>query len=450
MNKKIKKVLIILLASYFIYRFYFNFISTALQQLLLFGFLGAYILFNSHHLKTYFQNMGRFKTIFIVSLLLYAAVLTAAFFVPIIYGTYDFTFFISHVRSFSYTASYFVIMDLIKVQLKPDNLKDEFMEIFIYSSTAYVLFSMFSLIVPPFRDFWLSIIHETDRNIELLNNNPSYIARFGWTGFSSFVVTFFVSIAILFSLYLLMKGLKKEQEIQKKYLLTLVILLIGNSFYGRVGLFNSLALISFAMIYIVLKSHKKHYAVFLFAGAGVVFLLFSVIQNFIPQMQQWYNWIMNPIINLLTTGQLNTTSTDHLFSMYFMPEPRTFLFGDGFYAGTMSDAYYMGIDVGYLRPLLFYGVVFLVIGYSISVILALGLSRGKKSNLYLSFMLLFTLFLFEVKGEVTLTLMPILYTLFIAEADAKKPIAYSSKESYLKTVPSHLKQYEVEHFNSQL
>lgn len=420
MNKKLKTLCIILIASYFIYRFYFNFISTSVQQAIFFGLLAAYGGYNYHRIIHYFNNLGNLKVLFIIIILLHVSVLTATFFVPIIYGTYDFTYFISNLRSFSYTVSYIILIDLIKVHLQPENLTEKFMEIFIYSSSLYVVFSILTLVLPPFRSFWLSIIHESERNLHLLRNNPSYIARFGWTGFSSFVVTFFVSIAILFSLFLLIKELKNTQRINFKYLMTVFLLLIGNSFYGRVGLFNSLALLILAIFYIILKSTKKHYAVFLVGGGGVAFLLFSVIQNFVPQMQQWYNWIMDPIINLLTTGQLNTTSTDHLFSMYFLPNFRTLLFGDGFYAGTMGNSYYMSVDVGYLRPMLFYGVIFLMIGYSICVLLALALSKGNKINIFLSLMLILTLFIFEVKGEVTLTLTPVLYALFLAEAETRK------------------------------
>lgn len=420
MNKDFKKFIIVLIASYFIFRFYFNFVSTTFQQVLLFGFLGAYWVIYYPRLVGYIRNLGNLKLIFSVIVLMHISVLSAAFFTPLVYGTNDFSYFTSNLRSFSYTLSYVVLIDLVKVHLKPADITKSFMDIFIYSSTLYVTFSILTLVFPPLRSFWLSVIIESERNIHLLQNNPSYIARFGWTGFSSFVVTFFVSIAVVFSLFLLLRSVKNNQKIEMKYLFTLVLLLIGNSFYGRVGLFNSLALIGMSFLYILFRSKKKHYAVFLVGGSGLTFLLFSIVQNFVPQMQQWYSWIMDPIINLVTTGSLNTTSTDHLFSMYFMPNVRTFLFGDGFYRGTMGNSYYMSVDVGFLRPMLFYGVFFLIIGYSISVFLAFALCHKKKENLLLTLMLVFSLFVFEFKGEVTLTITPILYALFLAEAESRR------------------------------
>lgn len=436
MNKKNKKILIIILLSFFVYRFYFNFISTTFQQVIMYGGMGLYMLMNYHRLLKYFSNMGKFTRIIIIALIMNITVLAATFFIPIIYQTNDFSFFTSNLRGLSYTFSYFIILDLIKTYLEPSNLRDSFMELFVYSSTVYVLFTIVTLLFPSLKSFWLSIIQESERNLYLLENNASYIARFGWAGFSSFVPTFYVSIAVLFNLYLLLKNFKSNNKLNNKYLITLFFLLLGNSFYGRIGLFNSLALIVFSLIYIIIRSNKKHYALFLIGGSSTLFLLLSIIQKFIPKMQYWYNWIMDPIINLLSTGQLNTTSTDHLSSMYFVPTLRTLLFGDGFYAGTLGNAYYMNTDVGFLRPMLFYGIIFLVIGYGISILLAFSISFNNRDNYFLSFMLIFTLFLFEAKGEINLTLLPILYTLFIAEVENRK------REINLNNVGAPQKTYE--------
>src|SRR5699024_1467575 len=147
-------------------------------------------------------------------------------------------------------------------------------------------------------------------------------------GYSGFSITFLVSLAVAFSLYLLSNNIQKTKPLDIGVIVSLLFLLIGNSFYGRVGLFNSLALIGFSIVYIFYKSKKVQYPIYLFAVLILLFVLVTVLRNFNDSLDSWYNWIMDPIINLITTGELNTTSTDSLRNMYFLPSWKTLLFGD--------------------------------------------------------------------------------------------------------------------------
>lgn len=407
------------MSHYFFYRFYFDFISTAIQQIIIFGILGLYIVVNIQSIWEFFHNVGRQKTIFVMSNIFYISAILLSFFMPLLYKTYDFTYFSVHVRYASYLVSYVVLLDLIKRWMGKSELKDNFLRLYIISSRNYVLVSVVMLIIPQIKDFWASIILINARSLDLITNNSAYIARFGWAGYSGFAMTFMITIAVVFSMYFILKDVNKMQPIRKSDLFNIVILLMGNAFYGRSGLLSSIAVIGLSAIYVVIKYRKIQMAL---SFAGMLLLLFFILtflQEYNETLADWYSWVVTPIENLVTTGSFNVGSTDHLWSMYFIPEPRTLFLGDGFYTNLQTGTYYMRVDVGYLRPILFGGLPMLIQSYLVPVLMSLGVGLMQKENRFLAFLLIFILFVFEVKGEVVIPLIPTVYILFLSEPSSK-------------------------------
>lgn len=74
--------------------------------------------------------------------------------------------------------------------------------------------------------------------------------------------------------------------------------------------------------------------------------------------------------NLFGTGEWHTTSNEKLQSMIVFPESlKTWFIGDGYfsspktdlnYVGDLTEGYYMGTDIGYLRFLFYFGVTGLI------------------------------------------------------------------------------------------
>lgn len=435
----LKRIGLIGLASYFIFRFYFSFISTSVQQLVLFGFIGVYVVFHFFDLVKYFMNLGRNKILVLFSIILYALVVSFSFVIPLIYKTNDFSYFVSQLRYVSYTLSFIVLVHMIQTHLKPTNLKDEVVGIYVTVCRNYVLVSIAMLLLPTLKFFWQSIIHETERNIYLVNTNASYVARWGWAGYSGFAITLQMTVAVAFVLYLMLKELNSNGNIPLKHIVNLALLVIGNAFYGRVGLLTSLFLIGCAIIYLVFSKGK------ILLGAGIIgsflvmFLALTLLKEVIPAIESWYNWAIGPIVDLFQTGTIQTSSTDVLLDMYFIPDWHTLLFGDGQYVDNATGGYYMAVDVGYLRPTLFYGIFLLIGGYLIPIILTYTLLRLDKNNRALMIFLLLAMFIFEIKGEVYMTIIPIAFMLFAAEtisayewADARS--LEQPKQDYLEEV----------------
>lgn len=419
MTKKMKYYLILFLAHYLFYPFYLGFVSNALQQVIIFGCLGAYAFFNFNQIKPLFTNLGKYKTTLTYSLIIYGIVIAATLFIPVLYGTNDFSYLYVHIRYLIYLLSYIVLLAMIRTHVKTDNLKDEVMSMFTIATRNYVIFTILLITFEPLKSFWISIIHETPRRLELLEM-PSYFARIGWAGYSGFSATFFCTLAALFTIYLIVKSMQEEHKIKKTYVISLLFALIGNAFYGRSGLLSSLVLIGFGIVYIIFINKKVHYAVILLLGIVGVFFFLSILQQFNETLANWYDWMMQPILSILTTGRVQTTSTDALWTMWFIPDVPTLFFGNGFYTSPVSGSYYMGTDVGFIRPTLFFGFFFLILSYAIPIVLSLSIGLKNNVNRLFALMMIFTLFIFEVKAEVITLLIPIVIVLFLAEYSSNR------------------------------
>lgn len=425
MTKKMKYYLILLLAHYLFFPFYLGFVSNAVQQLVIFGCLAFYSFIRFNEIKALFNGLGRQRSVFLLSAILYLIVLAASFFIPILYGTNDFSYLSVHIRYLVYMFSYIVLLAMIRSHVEAKNLKDEVLNIFTIATRNYVIFTIFMVLIEPFKNMWISLIHETPRRLELLER-PSYFARIGWAGYSGFSVTFYCTLAALFAIYLSLKAMENKEKSPVKHLVSLLFALIGNAFYGRAGLLSSLALVGFGILYIIVVNKKFHYAVILLLGIIGVFFFLSILQQFNNTLANWYDWMMQPIMSIFSTGRIQTTSTDALWTMWFIPDLPMLLLGNGFYTSPISGNYYMGTDVGFIRPTLFFGLGFLLISYAIPILMNISIGQNTRINRLFSFMMIFTMFVFEVKAEVVILLIPLMALIYLAE--------------FAKPAPKHFKQ----------
>jgi hypothetical protein len=76
-------------------------------------------------------------------------------------------------------------------------------------------------------------------------------------------------------------------------------------------------------------------------------------------------------INLFERGELTASSLEATQEMYFPVSESTFWFGDGRWSSLpgKSYGYYMHTDAGYMRQMLFYGVVMSVLFYSVYLVM---------------------------------------------------------------------------------
>jgi hypothetical protein len=281
---------------------------------------------------------------------------------PILHATFDFSY-VSVVTSIPRQCilQLFLLL-LVDKHIKNGSLLDNYFEVSIRSGVIYVLISIIMFLVPNIKTFWSAMIYQPSHNI-YLSEISYYQTRWGLAGFSGFDCTLCCSIFIVMVFYLICKNIVECKKIKKKYYLQIIILLLGNVFYGRTGLIISMIVIIISTLFIGFKLKKLSSLTLLFIILCMAFGIMLRLKDRSEFVNTFYVWAFTPIRNLFTTGEIGTQSYNDLVSMHFMPNIKTLLIGDGYYTEKDTGLYYMHTDVGYLRPTLFYGVFNLIIGY---------------------------------------------------------------------------------------
>ena len=295
---------------------------------------------------------------------------------------------------------YMFLLVVTKRVLHPQNLLYTFMQLFIISQCINILCSIVFILIPEIKEFWIHIISQTaGQQSGLLQSR--FLSRIGLRGFSNFKDTIECSIGIIFCI---------SAFDQSRFLVSIIeilLLILGNFFYGRSGLLFSIGIALFTAFW---RLNRNRIAM-LIIGSIFVYVIWGCITDFVAENRQFSSslqWAIQPFTTFLYSWERGYfslgDSSDTMFRMYFVPEDGlTILIGDGKY--TNSDgSYYMHTDVGFMRHMLFYGVIGETLGYLSFGFLLLALEKLAKRmdnprwrELALMFFLL--TFYFEIKGD---------------------------------------------------
>lgn len=276
--------------------------------------------------------------------------------------------------------------------------ENDFLNLYIRSTSLYVCFSLFFL-VPPVRSIAKSLLFNPSKSDGTFSE-ILYYTRYGLQGFSGFEHTFKCSLGFLFGLYLLSQ--------KEKCSIYVFLNLIGCCLYGRVGIVACCAIFGYFYFYqsIICKKYK------LFIAGIIIVIIFVVTFILLIDVladNPVTRWMFEPFINLVKKGEFSSESSTGLKTMYRLPDLESLWYGDGKY---FEDGhYYKHTDVGFLRPIYFWGIFGTILYYFITLEIILSLSlviRNKNSN-FLFFGIILLLLCYELKGEANLSVIVILF-----------------------------------------
>lgn len=335
--------------------------------------------------------------------LIFFGLLIVSIVYPIIHGTFDFSYIYLYWR-------YFILIMLKSIFLLAVYEKriskggvTGYINCFLYALCLYVAFTIVTLMIPVLRDWLVTHLYMTPKEYED-SLDPVYRTRFGWAGFAGFGMTMHCSIGVILVCGMLIKYARTYKR-QIKYFGILTVLLLGNMFYGRSGMFVSLLCICLTFIRLYFKRAKKAIAIIMLASC-VMMGMIVVLKDHNPQINTWYRWCFSIIDSFLKTGKATDGSLRVLTTkMYWIPSVKTILFGDGYYM--IDGAYYMHTDSGIMRPMLYYGILFYMLGvcgvinfyYCIKKEFSRRNILSQKDAAFLTVLLLLSTCLMEVKGE---------------------------------------------------
>lgn len=363
-----------------------------------------------YYLLDSFKSLVFFKQIYINKYLLniigiLGLIILYSLLNVVINGTFDFQVIKSYLSYILfYIPGAFGIIQILKKRYT--NI--EIIKIIILVTVIQAIIIVLMLTVPGIKDFLFSVLR--DGSIRVEKNIGSGGFRFlGFAFNSTWDLAIVQSVGVML-ISLLFKLDKKEISI--KNTLFFILLSISVFLSGRTGLLG----IVFGFIIIIMPSNLKEVP-FLKVGrfVGKIFIvilpLFFFIKSFVPDQvvdiveTNVLPWAFEMFMND-SGGKLETASSNELKEMYFMPSAKTLIIGDGLYVNPYDTTrYYMDTDAGYMRHILFYGMVGCLLTAALYAIIfyqmfkfSKGISNSKAIELFVIF-LFFYFFISHIKGD---------------------------------------------------
>lgn len=389
---------IILTTLFFITLFpiYFSILPTVAWQVIYSIIPLIYLLIYCpyNHLFKYMMKNNSWYT---SMMLLLAGVIYALLLTGFISGEYS--YFEKMVLLFRGIAQFMAIGVFIKRNFNEDALVI-FSKYYAYTAVIYVLCSCVFLFDLSLRSTWMLLINENSNSTHAMNlveQAGEYITRFGLIGYSGFGCTMICSLGVLLWICFC-KRIDFKISVP-----VLMILLLGNMFYGRSGLILSMLLLA---IYQLRNGEWKIIIKAVFYMVPILIIVSSIFTEFVEgnNIEHWFNWVLNPINGLIEgwgSGTLSLGSSgDVMLNMYYMPDSDwTIILGDGKYKNS-DGSYYGNTDVGIMRMMLFGGMVNVMCFYGSLLSLLLSLYKPQDNEKRIVFyMSMITCVFFEIKGD---------------------------------------------------
>lgn len=358
--------------------------------------LGVLCLFDDANVK----KIGFTSKSILVIIILAVINTVRSIYIPLVYKTNDFTY-TALLLGLILCILRAVFLSYVYIKLFRSNATIEnYISYFINSCLVYFGFTLSFIISPAFKKIWMSrIIYPVEGS-----DYFAYKYRYGLDGFAAFSTASIFSICILLCAYLLMESNISRKEFNKR-LIIYIIICAGSFFYGRVCIFA--IIVSMFYILYLCKPKVRLLKTFLYVSIimGIAFSVLTSLAGSNQEIKIWVDWAFEIIFKLFNGNVMDSYSVSHMLEdMYFIPSLKTLLFGDGRYQAITGTGYYMNTDVGFIRPVLFFGIIGVIINYSMLIILLRSMMQnykilGEKSGRLLMLGLLLIAMILELKGE---------------------------------------------------
>jgi len=406
----------------FMYIFAFKVYSIIDSTVLVAIGLFLYLIFNKQYRKTFYNFVYKYKKYFIGVTITAILLFLVSLFTPLVHKTFDFSYLKTLFHLYCVMFAGLELVTYLKHKNKLHNIINYIIMAFIIQSVLQLIFFAF----PSFSK--LFNIFRSKAMIELGSkyHNIRGIALSG-SGFFSLASAYGIVFLLYFTKY---NTLFKNKIIK---ILMFCILLTGTFFAGRTG-FIALLFIPFLNL-----RHIKNY--FKTRGKKIIFDLgilvlsltvFFTVTYKVPRIKTVYNYSFELVRNIFNGDGFQTTSTNTLFKMYDVDiDTSTFFIGDGHYNVCKDGkcSYYQDTDVGYLRKILYFGIIGVLLSFVFQIYIFNKNYKNKVNIVLLIFMMIL-----ELKGEtIGISLMVnsiiLMYSLYLLDYSTLKKEKSTDKQN---------------------
>ena len=411
---KVKYSLFLLLFFYVIFPFSFDAIHLE-QDLLVLALSAMVIVMNLGFIE---KKIRYFNVRIVFSLVIFTFLCALSLLVPIVMGTGDFTFFrILFFASIQMIIKYLAVGILfVRLFGKKATFK-QLANMYILSCCLYLLITFIFVAMPGLKTTWMDILYISDLDIVQMNK-PQYASRVGIDGFAGFGQSFKFTFGAMLNIYCILKNNYHDKNEKIRYYLSLILLTLGTLLYGRIGSVVTLLGMAVLVIFMLSELSTVKKGLVFIASLILFFVLLVMASFFNESIRVWFEWSFEIVLTFIRTGEFSSASTDILFNqMYFLPDLKSFFVGNGYFTDPVTGSYFMRTDVGFMRSLLFYGIVPTLLTYSLFIFLFNGIyekmSELKKMRIVVICLIAMMFLLFEIKGGIYHVFFPMLLPFYM-------------------------------------
>lgn len=255
-------------------------------------------------------------------------------------------------------------------------------------------FVIIMVVSPLIQEFLLSLMHLNGRFGGFYR-----LRQVGITGFSSYINGYILGMGFFLNSWLIIEC----KKINYLYVLKSVLLLIGAMLASR----TSIILLCPAFFYLIFNMRRPNVRLFfLLLLILIFFVVFYVLYNDLSKevdyLIEWGTEVFRSVLGKGNSHKIH--SVEILEKFYWLPEVKTFLFGDCKYIADDGVLYYMNTDAGYMRMLLYMGFIlcsflyFVILIFYYNIILNIKQSFNSKTGFYFLFLFL-SFFIVQYKGN---------------------------------------------------
>ncbi|WP_261289032.1 hypothetical protein [Serratia fonticola] len=340
-------------------------------------------------------------------------------FLTIIYGKYDFSFTLRFLFQVVYLLFAILVTSVI-YYIGLRKKKENFVELCILNAfLLQALIILTAFVSPTVRD--IIQLFQDDATVQIAAQY-SGIRGLALAGAQFFGLSVGFSIALILSTFLYVNN--KISTL--RYVSYFILFTVSIFFVGRSGLLGSAISLLYLIVALAYDNKIKRVVKFLAFLSGTIAIgcvLFYLLAP-VAVKDSVFNYLLpfafEFIYNYLNKGTFATTSTNTLEGMYFTINEITLLLGDGVYTNA-DNTYYMHTDAGYMRVILFGGIVSMILMFSYQLYLVNCIRKYFEyfhyngRNLFYIFMVV-SLLIFQYKGEVIgfLAIMQIIFFILLS------------------------------------
>lgn len=295
----------------------------------------------------------------------------------------------------------------------------EFATIVKYVTIAACLQMILSLclfFIPNSTDILLKVLSVSELESDVMGRLEGFrLMGFGTTFFGAGVINSFVLIMIAGVMCF------KKFSFWETFGYTFAFVLIGSvgmmmarTTMVGIGLALTLAIYNSKFWKLIISKKVRD----VFKTIFIVLLVITIIILSLPPdildlLDVIYNFGFEMFIKLFSSGKLETASTNFMFEMYIFPDNwKTWLIGDGYFADPIDPdfTYYMGIDIGFIRMLFYFGGIGTIVFFLYQFVIIYQTYKKNTNVGVVLFALLYILFIVvNLKGFMDLFSLIILF-----------------------------------------